>query len=330
MSLTVDDVYRDWNTRSVPSSGDYKPPKSDIRRLLKSILGGTAAIGDFEGTWDVDADYVTSAYVEHGGSLWVANRASTGVTPVEGADWSLLLPGVTAADGSVTFPKLAPAAVQTDVDVVPDDEADDQIPTVKRVGTLIEGTPLSDLSGNLPAERISGRQTWRSFATAGWDLNSDRTEVPSYRRQTGLIGADGLVYLTWSADCSHRGISAGSPAYDGQNMPPGTNYAIGLGGWIYYRRATTLGGLSSASFTVISNSIAAGQLANRSHHYQTIGGARVPFAVEAGYYYEFTIQMSAHTDAGTMNGVDGAAELTTGGGTNFLQVEYEPGATIEA
>jgi hypothetical protein len=106
MTLTVDDVFRDYNTQSVPSSGDYKPVKSEIRRLLKSIVGGTAAVGDFEGGWDVATAYVSSAFVEYGGSLWLAMRSNVGVTPVEGADWSLLLPGVTVADGTIDAAKL--------------------------------------------------------------------------------------------------------------------------------------------------------------------------------------------------------------------------------
>ncbi|MHA6297842.1 hypothetical protein [Devosia sp. CAU 1758] len=105
---TVDDVFRDYNTPSVPSSGDHTPKKSEIRRLLKSILGGTAAIGDFEGAWDVGTTYVTSAYVEHGGSLWLALRETVGDTPTEGADWTLLLPGVSVADGAVSHVKLSP------------------------------------------------------------------------------------------------------------------------------------------------------------------------------------------------------------------------------
>ncbi|UXN70885.1 glycoside hydrolase family 55 protein [Devosia neptuniae] len=37
MALSIDQVYRDWNTPSVPSSGDWEPKKPEIRALLKQI-----------------------------------------------------------------------------------------------------------------------------------------------------------------------------------------------------------------------------------------------------------------------------------------------------
>ncbi|WP_224701994.1 tail fiber domain-containing protein [Devosia aquimaris] len=107
MALTIDDVWRDYNTRGVPASGDYKPSKSEIRRLLKQMFGGTAAVGDFQGAWAIGTSYITADYVENGGSLWLAKRGNIGVTPIEGDDWTLLLPGVTVADATVTDAKVA-------------------------------------------------------------------------------------------------------------------------------------------------------------------------------------------------------------------------------
>ena len=108
-----------------------------------------------------------------------------------------------------------------------------------------------------------------------------------------------------------------------------TYYPIGRSGVAQYRRATTLEGLTGG-FTNIAGSIGAGQISDRKHHYCSISAARIPFAVEEGYYYQFSLGLSSHTDAGTMSGVDGAAELDPTGGVNSIQVEYEPGATIEA
>lgn len=107
MAITVDEVFRDYNTAAVPSSGDYKPPKVDIRRLLKSIAGGTSAVGDYRGAWDSGEDYIVGDLVEDGGSIWYAKAASTNVTPIEGASWTLFLPGVTAADGTINLAKFA-------------------------------------------------------------------------------------------------------------------------------------------------------------------------------------------------------------------------------
>lgn len=107
MPLNPDDVFRDHNTKGVPASGEYKPEKALVRRLLKEMIGGTAAIGDYQGAWDSGTDYIASDLTESGGSIWYALRANTNVTPVEGADWTLFLPGVTAADGTITLAKLA-------------------------------------------------------------------------------------------------------------------------------------------------------------------------------------------------------------------------------
>lgn len=119
MSFSIDSVYRDYNTPSVPASGDYKPRKADIRRLLKSIQGGTAAVGDYRGAWSNATAYVATDLVESGGSIWYALADNTNVTPTEGASWTLFLPGVTVADGTVTAAKLASEAV-TEVKLHPD------------------------------------------------------------------------------------------------------------------------------------------------------------------------------------------------------------------
>lgn len=104
--MTIDSVYRDWNTPGVPSSGEHEPIKAEIRRLLKSIAGGTAAVGDYRGAWDAGDDYIATDLVEFGGSIWYAVADSTNVTPVEGASWTMFLPGVSVADGSITDAKL--------------------------------------------------------------------------------------------------------------------------------------------------------------------------------------------------------------------------------
>lgn len=44
----------------------------------------------WRGPWAAGTQYATRDVVSHGGSSWWALRPSTGVTPVEGADWSLL------------------------------------------------------------------------------------------------------------------------------------------------------------------------------------------------------------------------------------------------
>lgn len=194
---------------------------------------------------------------------------------------------------------------------------------------------LADLPGDLPFERLGGKKLARVAVTTDDDLTFAGAEVAGFR-QTIYVPTDGIAYLTWSTDMSHRAISAGSPTFDpplnpdGQGFVPlGSYYPIGISGRVIYRRAAAEGGLTGA-FTSINDTIGAGQLSDRKQHYQTIGCPEYPFAVDGGFYYQFSLSLSAHTDAGTMNGVDGAAELTTGGGKNFLLIEYEPGViTVE-
>lgn len=190
--------------------------------------------------------------------------------------------------------------------------------------------PIDRVTGDLPYERLGGKTLARVAVTTDIDIPFASTEISDFRKNVHVPTA-GLVYLTWSIDMSHRGISAGSPTYDppaasggSGGMPAGAYYPIGISGKVTYRRATTVPGLTGG-FTDLDITLGAGQLSDRKQHYQTIGQARVPFAVDAGYYYQFSLSLSSHTDAGSMNGVDGAAELTTGGGKNFLLIEYEPG-----
>lgn len=107
MPLTVNQVFRDYNTAGVPASGDFKPRKSEIRTLLKSMQDGTSAVGDYRGAWSNVTAYVATDLVESGGSIWYALVDNTNVTPVEGANWTLFLPGVSVADGAITLAKLS-------------------------------------------------------------------------------------------------------------------------------------------------------------------------------------------------------------------------------
>lgn len=66
----------------------------------------------FRKAWNSATGYVADDLVENGGSLWLALRPNTNVPPVEGADWTLFLPGVTVADGSLTPVKISPSSVE--------------------------------------------------------------------------------------------------------------------------------------------------------------------------------------------------------------------------
>lgn len=189
---TVDDVFRDYNTPGVPSSGNHKPSKKDIRRVLKSIAGGTAAVGDYRGAWSSATAYLTSDFVQSGGSLWLALRQNTNVTPVEGADWTLLLAGASVADGTITEAKLATAT------------------KAKIVAVAANRTALAAMSGTsylavdlLEAGR-KGLFTWQSGDQSA-NVTADPAQgvyVAPTSASTGASGAwvrqfDGSVQAEW-------------------------------------------------------------------------------------------------------------------------------------
>lgn len=192
---------------------------------------------------------------------------------------------------------------------------------------------FTDVTGSLPFERLSGKRVLQKIVTGDNDIPYNSTEIPDFRKRI-LPATSGMVYLSASVDFSHRGISAGSLFTPEAGYPPymgaGSYYAIGIGIVGYYRSGATVSAINAAGFTNVPNATGAGQIESRAHHYTTCHFIRVPFQVTGGTYYDFSIAATAHTDAGSMNGVDGAAELTTGGGTNRLIIEYEPGVlTIE-
>ena len=67
------------------------------------------AIEFFAGTWDSGTSYTAGQVVISGGSLWLALRPSTNVTPAPGLDWALWMSGVTAAEGSVGLAQRSPS-----------------------------------------------------------------------------------------------------------------------------------------------------------------------------------------------------------------------------
>lgn len=97
--MSIKSVYRDWNTDGDPTSGEHEPDKEEIRALLTSIAGGTSAVGDYRGTWSGVANYIATDIAQDGGSLWYALVPNTNIAPVEGATWTLFLPGVGVSDG---------------------------------------------------------------------------------------------------------------------------------------------------------------------------------------------------------------------------------------
>lgn len=111
INTEIDDVFRDNVIKGDIHSGANLPDKPEIRRLLKKIAGGTEAVGEYRGEWDSEAEYIKSDFVREDGSLWLALRPNSGVTPVEGDDWTLLMPAVSVPDGSIGLVQLAAAVI---------------------------------------------------------------------------------------------------------------------------------------------------------------------------------------------------------------------------
>jgi hypothetical protein len=183
-----------------------------------------------------------------------------------------------------------------------------------------EITDIADLAGNWPAHRVSGRKKAVKNFYGDYDLFWAEPEIPGFRKKM-YIPEDGLVLISWQLKVQHRGIDAGAPW--------GKDYPIGLGARPWYRRASTEAGLTG-TLTRINEGLAAGQLMDWSkHRFYTLEGARIPFPVNGPYWYEFSLGAGSHTSAGTRNGADGSAELAPSG-NNYLMLEYEPGAALEA
>lgn len=87
MALTIDQVWRDFNSPSVPSSGDHEPVKSEIRALLKQIQnsGGQSVtrntLAALNAVTPPNENYMGivlsgsgSGYYSRSGSAWVFGR----------------------------------------------------------------------------------------------------------------------------------------------------------------------------------------------------------------------------------------------------------------
>ena len=115
---------------------------SDSFHVYRDGAWGVDTSLRLRGVWSNAATYAEGDFVQSGGGVWYAKRENISVTPVEGDDWTLLLPGVTAADGTITFAKLAVALVQKSTDVAPDAASDTQIPTAGRVTNMIRANAI--------------------------------------------------------------------------------------------------------------------------------------------------------------------------------------------
>ena len=125
MTTTVDQVFRDWSTQAVPSSGDHKPRKAEVRALLKMIQnssglavtrntltalqGVTPPTENYMGIVLDDADATKNGYYSRVSSAWVWERgfpdtfAPLTLAGTANAQTATVDAGVNPADALVYF-----------------------------------------------------------------------------------------------------------------------------------------------------------------------------------------------------------------------------------
>lgn len=172
---------------------------------------------------------------------------------------------------------------------------------------------VSELPGDFPISRITGPQRFWASTRVAQPLLWDGGEVSLFRKKVHVT-EPGLVELTWQVDCEHTAYDPGS----------GPDYPIGISGQVCWRRAATEAGLSGSFANFITTTIGANNIRDRTNqHYETIGASGVPWAVEGGYWYEFSLWLSGHSAVAP--GVNGIARITPNGGENYLAITYWPG-----
>ncbi len=195
----------------------------------KGDTGATGAKGDtgatgppgprgltWRGAWVSTTAYAADDGVSHDGSGWIALRANTGVTPVEGADWTILAQrgasgtaATTAALGTVRV-STAPAA-GTDPTAVETGDA--------RVPTQGENDALTGTSGT-----PSG--TNRYVTNTDTRLSDARTPT-AHAASHAPGGADALAVDAAPATGSLRTLGTGSTQAAAGNDPRFAKEAIG-------------------------------------------------------------------------------------------------------
>lgn len=109
------------------------------------------------GAWLVGTTYKFMDVVSNGGASWVALRTNTGVTPVEGADWTLVASGATLADAAP--PAIAAAAaIGTSTDAAREDHT--------HSGSAYQA--LSDAAGEIGYAQVTADQL--NIGTTNTDL----------------------------------------------------------------------------------------------------------------------------------------------------------------
>ena len=174
-------------------------------------------------------------------------------------------------------------------------------------------TPISEFPGNLPASRLSGQKRAVVIAprTTSYPLTHEYALMSLFNKKM-FIPEAGLAMISWQIDTQHNGVNG---------------HAVQIEGMSVYRMADTEAELTGQSFQTITSAYDQGVIRDVTHHYYTIHFNRYPFKVLPNKWYEFSLNLRARsTVSGTLNGL---ATMQNNGGTQYMSVEYEPGAVLE-
>lgn len=163
---------------------------------------------------------------------------------------------------------------------------------------------------------------WRWHYPGGSDLFDAFTRIPYFDKET-LFPESGVATLSARIEVKHRYINAG--------LPWGEKYPVGVGLRFHCRHSPSQSGLSSAPCSYVPNAYSAGNITYDGHYFGLIIPS-ISFNVNAGWY-RWEAHLTAHADAGTMNGADGAATLnrkeSPDSDYNFVCLRFDPGISIE-
>lgn len=256
-----------------------KPPKSEIIQLLEQIAGGTAGIGDFRGEWSSGTEYVGKDYVRYGDELWYAERDNVGVTPIEGDDWSLLLPAPASAIPSAANRSTLAGYVGSTLKAVQLLEAGREGLFTWNTGNLskqvtidpqqgVYVAPTSDITGASGAwvRQFDGAIDARWFGAKGDDSTDDTAAL-----QAWVDFHDQNQWKANAAGTTPAGMKTASPYL---YLPEGIfriNPTVGVRLW----EGTEIRGAGVAASMIKAHNTSAGHLIYRPHNGTSSGNGHV-------------------------------------------------------
>jgi hypothetical protein len=179
--------------------------------------GGTTPAADWKGLWsDATAYAIGDIVYDSASNVWQAQAVNTGVTPVGGADWSLIGTVPTAGGGAVTLYWQGPWS-----DTQPYDTGDIVFTTGPTklwvANTAVTGTVPSAAEGTQPWTPVAGgrhgansENGFNEIFVGTWSGGSD------YYGNNGYVEGDTVFYAGHVYECttSATGDNGSNPVED--------------------------------------------------------------------------------------------------------------------